>query len=92
MSIELAAEVVETSPRTLRRWLAEERTTWTKVLDRIRFEACEKRMPDFQVTLSEIALELGFSDQAHFARAFRRWTGESPSAYRRRRFPERRAA
>ena len=38
------------------------------------------------LTLTEIAADLGYADQAHFTGAFYRWTGEAPSAYRRRRF------
>jgi AraC-like DNA-binding protein len=46
-----------------------------------------KRLLEPTLTLTEIAAELGYADQAHFTRAFRRWTGESPSGYRRRRLP-----
>jgi len=34
------------------------------------------------LSLMDIALEVGYSQQAHFTRAFRRWMGESPSDYR----------
>jgi len=73
------------SPRTLRRRLAEEGTSFRGVLERIRFEAAEERLREPTLSLAEIAAELGYADQANFARAFRGWTGESPSAYRRRR-------
>lgn len=78
-SLELAAELAETSPRTLERRLAEERTCWRQVLDRARFEACVRMLRDADLRLAEIATERGFSDQAHLTRAFRRWTGESPN-------------
>ena len=79
LAAELAAELAETSPRTLERRLAEERTGWRQVLDRARFEACVRMLRDADLRLAEIATELGFSDQAHLTRAFRRWTGESPN-------------
>jgi AraC-like DNA-binding protein len=85
LSLELGAEIAETSPRTLRRWLAQEGTSWRSILDRVHFEACEKRLLDPSFTLTDIAAELGYSDQAHLTRAFRRWTGELPSTYRCRR-------
>jgi AraC-like DNA-binding protein len=85
LSLELGAEIAETSPRTLRRWLAQQETSWRRILDRVHFEACEKRMLDPSGTLANIAHDLGYSDQAHFTRAFRRWTGETPMTYQRRR-------
>jgi AraC-like DNA-binding protein len=84
-SLELGAEIAETSPRTLRRRLEEAGTSWRQLLDRVRFEACEELIREPDLSLNEIAAELGYADQAHFTRAFRRWTGEMPSAYRRRR-------
>jgi AraC-like DNA-binding protein len=84
---ELAAEVAEVSPRTLRRRLREEGTSFRGLLDRIRFQAAEDRLRERTLSLAEIAAELGYANQANFARAFHRWTGESPSAYRRRRRP-----
>jgi AraC-like DNA-binding protein len=86
-SLELGAEIAETSPRTLRRRLAEASTSWRQLLDRVRFEACEELMQEPHLGLKEIAAELGYADQAHFTRAFRRWTGETPNAYRSRRLP-----
>jgi AraC-like DNA-binding protein len=83
-SLELAAELAETSPRTLERRLAEEGTCWRQVLDRTRFEACTRMLRSGDLSLAKIAGELGYSDQAHLTRAFRRWTGEGPSADRRR--------
>jgi AraC family transcriptional regulator len=40
-----------------------------------------------QMTLSEIATHLGFSDQSHFSRAFRKVTGMTPRLYQRMRLP-----
>jgi AraC-like DNA-binding protein len=85
-SIEVAAEIAEISPRTLRRRLAEEGTTWRKVVDRTRLEACERLLRNPDLTLGEISGRLRYSGQAHLTRAFQRWMGESPSAYRRRRY------
>jgi AraC-like DNA-binding protein len=85
-SIEMGAEIAGLSPRTLRRRLAEEGSTWRKVVDQARLEACERMLREPDLTLEEIAARLRYSDQAHLTRAFRRWTGECPSAYRRRRY------
>ena len=85
LSLDLGAEIAETTPRTLQRWLAEERTDWRRIVDRSRFEAYEKLILDPSLTLTEISMKLGYSDQPHFTRAFHRWTGETPSVHRRRR-------
>jgi AraC-like DNA-binding protein len=84
-SLELAAELAETSPRTLERRLAEEHTSWRHVVDRARLEICLRMLRNTDHPLAAIAHEVGYSDQAHLTRAIRRWTGESPSDYRRRR-------
>ncbi len=83
-SIEVAAEMAELGPRTLRRRLAQEGTSWRAVVDRARVEACLRLLRDPERPLSQVAAALGYSDQAHLTRAFRRWMGECPSAYRRR--------
>ena len=49
-----------------------------------RFEVCDRLLRDPERSLGEIAFALGYSDQAHLTRAFRRWTGECPSEYRQR--------
>ncbi len=83
-SLEVAAEMAELSPRTLRRRLSAEGTSWRAVVDQARIDACHRLLGDPGRPLSQIATALGYSDQAHLTRAFRRWTGETPSAYRRR--------
>jgi len=85
LSLDLGAEIAKTTPRTLQRRLAQEGTDWRQIVDRARFEACEELILDPSLMLIEISMKLGYSDQAHFTRAFHRWTGEAPSVHRRRR-------
>jgi AraC-like DNA-binding protein len=85
LSIELGAEIAGTSPRTLRRWLHQEGTTWRRVVDGVRLERSVRLLLNSPLSLAEISFEIGYSDAAHFTRAFQRWTGEGPRAYRRRR-------
>ena len=85
LTLDLGAEIAETTPRTLHRWLAQEGTDWRSVVDRARFEASGRLLSDSSLTLAEVATTLGYSDHAHFTRAFHRWTGEAPSVYRHRR-------
>jgi AraC-like DNA-binding protein len=84
LTLDLGAEIAETSPRTLQRRLAQERTNWRSVVDRARFEASDRLLSNSSLSLVEIATTLGYSDHAHFTRAFHRWTGEAPSVYRHR--------
>jgi AraC-like DNA-binding protein len=72
------------SPRTLQRRLGEEGTTFRQVLAGTRLQLAEALLADGDLPVTAVALRLGFSETAAFSRAFRRWTGESPSARRRR--------
>lgn len=85
LSIELGAEIAGTTTRTLRRWLQREGTTWRGVVDRVRMDRSRDLLRNSMRPIAAIAYEVGYSDPAHFTRAFKRWTEESPAAYRRRR-------
>lgn len=82
--IETIAEIAGLSVRTLQRRLAVDGLTFKKVVDQSRFLAAADLMGDSHVKLVEVAHGLGYADQAHFTRAFRRIAGVSPREYRRR--------
>ena len=82
--IEAVAAVVNTSVRTLQRRLAVSGRTYKKLVDEVRLAAARKALVGSDAPLKTIAVELGFAEQASFTRAFRRWTGEPPSEYRKR--------
>ena len=77
------ARALGLGPRNLRRQLADEGTTLRALLDAVRLEIAMDRLRRREVSLAPLAFELGFSDQTAMARAFRRWTGRSPAAFRR---------
>lgn len=81
--IGLAADVIGISVRTLQRRLAELDVSYKNVLDQARFAAALPLLGEPGVRLTDIAYELGYSDPAHFTRAFRRMAGVSPREYRR---------
>ena len=83
-TLDRIARELATSPRTLRRRLAEDGETFESILSRTRHELALRYLERRDVSLAEIALLLGFSDQSAFQRAFRRWTGETPRAVRER--------
>ena len=77
------ARALGIGPRTLRRQLADEATTLREVFDAVRLEWATARLRASRVSIAALALELGFSDQTAFSRAFRRWTGRSPAEFHR---------
>jgi len=81
-SIGLAAEIAGTTVRTLQRRLADHGLTYSDVLTRARFAAAQHLLRDRRVKVTDAAYALGYSDPAHFTRAFRRMTGTSPRQYR----------
>ena len=72
------------SPRSLQRRLAREGTRFSTELDNVRRSLAARRLKERDKSISEVALELGFSDSANFARACRRWFGCAPQSYRQR--------
>ena len=78
-----ACRRMRVSVRTLQRRLAEHGVSFERLLANVivRHAAALLESPR---SITEISFELGYSDSAHFSRAFARWTGMSPSAWRRR--------
>ncbi|MFB4307336.1 AraC family transcriptional regulator ligand-binding domain-containing protein [Actinomadura sp. GTD37] len=72
------------SPQTLRRKLAGEGTCIRRLREDLLRDTAIASLVDEAETVAELAERLGFSEQSSFTRAFRRWTGSSPHAYRRR--------
>jgi AraC-like DNA-binding protein len=81
--VEGVARTMRMSPRTLHRRLEECGATFSEVVDRERGAAARAYLKEKGLPLAEVAQRLGFSDAASFGRAFKRWTGTSPGAYRR---------
>ena len=81
-TLESVAEQLAMSARTLTRKLRERGHTFKQLLAQIRRELAEKYILDNSLTLTEISYLLGFSENSSFSRAYRGWTGKSPSAHR----------
>jgi AraC-like DNA-binding protein len=80
--IHLAAEIAGMSIRTLQRSLEQEGTTYSRLIEQIRFDQAIGWLQDPTVKLRDISTELGYKNSTHFTRAFKRWTGLSPKEYR----------
>lgn len=70
------------SRQTLYRRLRQEGVTFDQLLDRLRRRLALRMLGQEGLSVKDAAYRLGFADPAAFSRAFKRWTGESPRAYR----------
>ncbi|MEV6773287.1 AraC family transcriptional regulator [Nocardia sp. NPDC051030] len=73
---------LNTSVPTLRRKLAEEGTSCREIKEDIRRDAAIAALVRGDESINDLAHRLGFSEPSAFHRAFRRWTGSAPGAYR----------
>ena len=83
-AVEKAATITRTSVRSLQRQLSKLGTSYTELIQQVRFEEGVKLLTDPAEKVINIALELGYEDPSHFARAFKRISGICPREYRRR--------
>ena len=82
VSEEDMARRLHMSRRTLQRKLSETNTTYQKLVDDTRRDLALRYMEDPRNSITDVTFLLGFSGQSAFTRAFNRWTGMSPTAYR----------
>ena len=79
---EIDLQVVEKLLAVMRQ-LAEEGTSFSAVHDRVRTERALELLQDAEVTIASVGSQIGFNDVRDFRRAFKRWTGHTPSETRR---------
>ena len=84
-TLEAVAARMGLAPRTLQGRLRRQGVGFQELVDGLRRSLADIYLEDPALSLTDIALLLGFSEQSSFTRAFRRWHGESPAAVRRRR-------
>jgi len=82
--VHLVASAVRTSTRTLQRRLRRAGLTYAGVLQEVRCRVAEQMLTNPSRKIGDVARVLGYSDPSHFARAFQRWTGLTPTDFRRR--------
>lgn len=70
--------------RSLQRRLARHGTSFSDLVSRLLRERAEGLLATSPGSVTSIAMSLGYADAAHFSRAFKRWTGTTPSAFRSR--------
>ncbi len=82
ISMDKIARDMGMSRQTLYRRLQEEGLTFAEVHDDLRARMARDYLTARKVSVNETAYLLGFSEASSFVRAFKRWTGQSPKAYR----------
>ncbi|WP_407883955.1 AraC family transcriptional regulator [Scytonema sp. NUACC26] len=70
------------SSRTLQRYLRDRNTTYKQLVEKTRYQISLTYLKDPELSLTEVALLLGYSELSAFNHAFRRWTGLAPNKYR----------
>lgn len=81
VSQDSVADSLNMSSRTLQRRLETEGTTFTDLTDDTRSELARQYLAQPHYSVTQVAYLLGFSEPSNFARAFRRWTGHSPTQH-----------
>ncbi|MGX9356756.1 AraC family transcriptional regulator ligand-binding domain-containing protein [Roseobacteraceae bacterium S113] len=79
-----AASALNMTPRTLIRRLDADGTSFQAIKDGLRRDIAIRRLQVDDASIEAIAQDVGFSSAASFHKAFQRWTGATPSTYRRR--------
>jgi AraC-like DNA-binding protein len=76
------AKKLHISPRTLHRRLNEENTCFVKLRDQLRCDLSKTMLMNAELSQTDIAFLLGFSQPSAFNRAFKRWVGCTPQQFR----------
>jgi AraC-like DNA-binding protein len=83
VTIQDLAQALHVSVRTLNRRFAEEGTRFQLVKDGLRRDIAVHRLANSNTGVAALAYDLGFADATGFCRAFKQWTGSSPTDYRK---------
>jgi len=82
-SITTLAKELFMSPRSLIRKLDNQGSSYKEILQSVMLEQAQYLLKETHYTSAEIAGKLGYQDAANFGRAFKRWSGQTPSNWRR---------
>lgn len=77
------AKTLGVSERTLKRKLQAEGAAFSEISDSVRCDHARTLLRDPKLSIDEVAERTGYADTSNFTRAFRRWTGKTPAAFRR---------
>ena len=80
--LEETARRLHVTPRTLHRRLVAEGSSFRELVAARRLKSAVEQLTLGEASIEEVSYLLGYTDPANFRRAFRRWTGRSPSSFR----------
>ena len=83
-TLPVVAKKLKLSTRTLKRRLADQHTSFSKLRDDLRRQRALLLVDNRALSIGEIATRLGYTELPNFTRAFRKWTGVTPIAHRER--------
>ncbi|MFO7642517.1 MAG: AraC family transcriptional regulator [Candidatus Competibacteraceae bacterium] len=83
-SLEQVARLFALPRRTLNRRLEEQGATFQGLVNEVRYEIARQLLEDTRMSMGQIAAALDYNDASAFTRAFRRWSGQTPTAWRAR--------
>jgi AraC-like DNA-binding protein len=81
LELESVSQILGLPPRTLQRRLHLEQTSFQEIVDEVRAMVARVYLDESHASLQRVSRWLGFSDSRTFKRAFKRWTGLTPSRY-----------
>lgn len=81
LDIDSIAQHFNIAPRTLQRHLQQEGTSFQDELKYFRSQQAKQLLNNRNLSISEIAFQMGFNDNSAFHKAFKRWTGSTPKEY-----------
>ncbi len=80
---QMIADELNMSARTLQRRLDEQQTSVKDIIDETRHQLALEYLSQDHLSIKEVAFSLGFNDASNFSRAFKRWQGMTPKAFRK---------
>ncbi len=82
-TLDAIAREMHSSARTLQRRLSDAGTTHSRLVDEVRLDLATRYLESPRLSITEIAFLLSYEDESSFRRAFKKWTGKTPSQARR---------
>ena len=81
-TLSVVANLLNLHPRQLQTELQQRRSSFRQLLDEVRYSEAQLQLSHSSISLTDLALGLGYADETAFSRAFKRWSGLSPSQWR----------